>query len=365
MLSNGADGYITSRLVASPSAYCGLGFRSVQDGGAYTTFRYSIMADTGLTSYKIGIDAAAGIALNISPATLPALNDRLKVERVGTNINFYVARNATPTTWILVHTKTSAVTVPLFPGWFANASGSAMEIGEFSGLTQYVQWVSTAVALTMDGNSLVYGYRNPGPGVTVAQNLISDVASPLYGSGMTVTNSGTSGNTWVMMTGGVPNYTANRINVCVAWEGTNSICAGRTGLEAATDAVTYIATLKAANPLWRVVLMTCLPRQGGFAAWGSIAGLNAQIDAYNAHLRANYKAMGACALCDVRPAGGVFDMGGDYSIASFDACDTRAGGTVWLEASGGSGRIHMTDFGDTKIAALLEPVLAFVTLRDS
>lgn len=366
VMASGARGHIVGRLDASAATYVGMCWKTANDGAQTYggNVLWSIYA-VGLSSYKIGISGAAGITGNgADAATVPVLGDLLKIERSGTTIGFYVARASTPTTWLTLHTITGGTTAPLFPGIFCNTSGGAISIVGFSGLSQYVPWVLSAVSVTMDGNSLVYGYRNPGPGTTVAQNIVSDASSPLFGSGITVTNSGTNGNTWAQMTGALPTFTASKINVCIAWEGTNSIANGRSGLQAASDATAYIAALKAANPNWRVVLMTALPRQGSLGAtYPTVAAFNAEIDAYNAYLLANYKAMGACAICDVRTAGGVWDMGGDYSDASFAACDTRAGGTVWLE--GTNQRIHMTDFGDTKIAALIEPVLAYVTLRDS
>lgn len=222
---------------------------------------------------------------------------------------------------------------------------------------RWLQYANATVAVKMDGNSLVYGYRNPGPGTTIAQNLVSQSTSPLYGSGITVTNNGVNGQTWADMLSGLPSFTASKTNVVIAWEGTNSIQAGRTAAQAKQDATDYIAALHAANAAFKVVLMTCLPRQGGFATnFASIAAYNAELDSYNALLRTDYVSMGAVALCDVRKAGGVFDMGGDYSNAQFAACDTRAGATVWLEPTTGSA-IHMTDAGDAVIATMLASTL--------
>jgi len=364
MQKNG-DGYITAKLVASMLGYVGIALKTANDGAQTYggNILWSIYA-TILTAYKIGISGAAGITGNgAGAATVPMLGDILKIERIGTTITFSVAREAEPTTWLTLHTITGGTQAVLFPGLFSSAAGNALELGAFGGMSPYIPYVAGATRLVMDGNSLVYGYRDTGsPGVRITDNLATDVASPLYGTGATIVNSGTSGNTWAQMTGVLPSFTVNYINLCLAWEGTNSIANGRSGLEAAADAQAYITALRAVNQNWRVVLMTALPRQGSLGAtYPTVALFNEQIDIYNAYLKANFAAMGAQKLIDVRPTGGVFDLGGDYSDASFALCDTRAGGTVWLEGS--NGRIHLTDFGDTVISALVEPHLASVTLR--
>jgi len=364
ILPKNGNGYLTAKLVASAAGYVGLGLKTSNDGAQTYggSILWSIYA-TLLTAYKIGIAGAAGITGNgASAAVTPLLGDTLKMERTGTTVTFSVARESAPTTWLMLHTLTGGSQEVLFPGLFSSAAGNALELGAFSGFSPYIPYVAAATRLVMDGNSLVYGYRNPGPGVRITDNLASDISSPLYATGATIVNSGTSGNTWAQMTAALPTFTANYINLCLAWEGTNSIANSRSGLEAAADAQTYITALRASNPNWRVVLMTALPRQGSLGtAYPTAALFNEQIDIYNAYLKANFAAMGAQKLIDVRPVSGVFDLGGDYSDASFALCDTRAGGVVWLE--GANGRIHLTDFGDTVISTLVAPQLASITLR--
>lgn len=220
----------------------------------------------------------------------------------------------------------------------------------------WLKYSAAAVAIVMDGNSLVYGYRNPGPGNTIAQQVVSQAASPLFGSGITVANIGVNGQTWSGMLSSLPAFVGGKTNVVIAWEGTNSIQGGRTAAQAIQDATDYITAVHAANSGFRVVVMTCLPRQGGFAPWGTIAAFNAEIDTYNATLRSSHMSMGAVALCDVRKGGGVFDMAGDYTNAQFAACNTRAGATVWLEPTTGSA-IHLTDAGDAVVASMLADTL--------
>lgn len=222
---------------------------------------------------------------------------------------------------------------------------------------RWLQFQSATTNVVMDGNSLVYGYRNPGPGNTIAQQLVSQSTSPLYGSGVTVVNLGVSGQTWTGMLSGLPVFVAGKTNILVAWEGTNAIQGGRTGAQAVDDAAAYCSAVLAANSAWKIVHMTCLPRQGGFAAnWGTIAAFNAQIDAYNTQLMSEYSAHGAVAVCDIRKSGGVFDMSGDYSNASFEAVNTRGGTQIWLEATTG-GAIHLTDAADGVVAGYLADTL--------
>ena len=217
------------------------------------------------------------------------------------------------------------------------------------------QFADATDKITMDGNSLVFGYRNPGPGNTIAQQVVSQSGSPLYGSGITITNLGVSGQTWAQMLTGLPSYTSGKTNWVIAWEGTNSIANSRTAQQALDDAAAYVTAVKGVNAAIRMVGITCLPRQGQFAPWGTIAAFNAELDSYNALLRQHYADIGFERLCDVRQSGGVWDMGGDYSDSSFASCDTRAGGTVWLEGS--NSRVHMTDFGDGILAGYLGTTL--------
>jgi len=212
------------------------------------------------------------------------------------------------------------------------------------------------VHVIMDGDSITYGYRAPGPGLTIARQLVETQGNALYGSGLTVVNSGVSGQSWSDMTATLPTLVAGKLNVVIAWGFTNALTnLGQTAAQALAGAAAYAAALRSANQgrQIRLVTMTTLAREGGYALGAStILGLNQKIDDANSQLRTSYQQLGYDALIDLRVQGGPFDMEGDYSTAGFDAVNTRAGAQVWLESSTPS-RIHMTDFGDSLIAKMM------------
>lgn len=224
---------------------------------------------------------------------------------------------------------------------------------------RWLQYTNATVNVVMDGNSLVYGYRAPGPGTRISDNLASQAFSPLYGQGMTVGNVASSGQTWADMLTTRPTFVAGKRNICIAWEGTNSIVMGLTASQAMTDAAGYCAAMHADNAAWEIVTGTCIPRQGGYTtAFASVAALNAELDAYNTLLKAQYASAGFVAVCDVRAVGSPWAMGGDYSPAGFAAVSTRAGASVWLESTASEAAIHMTDAGDLALARLFAATLA-------
>lgn len=224
---------------------------------------------------------------------------------------------------------------------------------------RWLQYTNATVNVVMDGNSIVYGYRAPGPGTRISDNLASQAFSPLYGQGITVGNVAISGQTWANMLTTRPTFAAGKRNICIAWEGTNSVTTGRTAAQAIEDAAAYCAALHGDNPAWEIITGTCIPRQGGYStSFESVAALNAELDAYNTRLKSQFASVGFVAVCDVRASGSPWAMGGDYSTGGFAACNTRAGSTVWLESTASEAAIHMTDAGDLALARLFAATLA-------
>lgn len=232
-----------------------------------------------------------------------------------------------------------------------------MRPGMFS--ARWLTFADATTAVHMDGNSLVYGYRAPGPGVTIAQNLAAQSYSPLYGTGMTVSNVAISGQTWANMLTTRPSFVAGKRNILIAWEGTNSITTGRTVSQALSDAADYCAAIHADNAEWEIMTGTCIPRQGGYStSFASVAALNLALDDYNAQLLAGYAGLGFIACADVRAAGSPFAMGGDYTSAGFAAVNTRAGAALWLETTSPEAAIHMTDAGDAILSRIFAATLS-------
>ncbi len=170
-----------------------------------------------------------------------------------------------------------------------------------------IKYLASDVNIVFDGNSLVAGASASGPSAYMPAQLTQ--LPPLNGL-ITVKNIGVSGQTIANMRSrgtafADANYVAGKKNILLAWEGTNSICnnAGMSGVAAGAAMAAYCADRLAAHPDWRIILLTTIPR---FAITAySIAAGNAQLSAYDDYIKANYKAMGAQRVLDVR-AGGVF-----------------------------------------------------------
>lgn len=213
------------------------------------------------------------------------------------------------------------------------------------------------VNIVCDGNSLTAGVGGyPWPN---GLKIRTGFTAPSY------VNVGVSGQTTQQMNGVGADVTdvngawvAGKTNVLVAWEGTNSICnVGRTAAQAAQDMADYIAARKAVHP-WIVLIGTCLPRQtnNGQAATTS---QNAVLDAYNALLRANYRAYGAKGLFDVRQAGSPFNVA-DYQMATFE---TAAAGGLWAAGETGN-HIHLSSAGyDALVDQIIIPAIKRLPTR--
>lgn len=131
-------------------------------------------------------------------------------------------------------------------------------------------------------------------------------------------------------------------NVLVVWEGTNSICNAnpfRSAALAAGDMQAYIAARLALHP-WIVLVGTCLPRQTAMGQTQT-TDQNTILDAYNALVRANYRAWGAKGLFDVRQAGSAFNVS-DYQMASFE---TMADSTGYWASGETNNHIHLSSPG--------------------
>ena len=190
---------------------------------------------------------------------------------------------------------------------------------------------SAAVKVVFDGNSLVQGVGATSTPLPAAfASLVPGVAS--------VSNLGGSGRTWRQMNGLDGGSSAAvdaafdpaKKNVLFAWETTNSVFnAGRSAAQTIQDATDYIAARRAAHPGWRIVLLTSIPRQPGLAGNQAMASVDAAF-------LANYRAMGADAVVNVRRQGSYFNFA-DYTDATF-ANDPNG---YWSEAAGG--RVHLRD----------------------
>jgi hypothetical protein len=189
--------------------------------------------------------------------------------------------------------------------------------------------------------------------------------------GCLLTNLGISGQTWRKMDGldGYSSadvdgaFVAGSYNILWAWEGTNSIVAGgRTGMQAISDATTYIANRRAAHPWNKIVGGTVPPRMDSTTDQPTVDNFNQQIDIYNAYLLANYKSMGFDAVFDVRQAGSPFNLP-DYQIATFNANAAQPNSPYWSADANGL-HIHLSNAGnDYVIRQCLAPLIRRLTRR--
>jgi len=210
------------------------------------------------------------------------------------------------------------------------------------------------VNIACDGNSLTAGVGGyPWPNSLKAKTAFT---------GCTVSNFASAGHTTQQMISGAGEVDAawvdGKTNVLVAWEGTNSICnVGRTAAQAAQDMADYIAGRLALHP-WIILLGTCLPRQTN-AGQAATTAQNAVIEAYNALLRANYRAYGAKGMFDVRAAGSPFNLA-DYQMATFESAYSSA---LWADSETGN-HIHLSSAGYHVLDdSFIEPALKRLPAR--
>lgn len=206
------------------------------------------------------------------------------------------------------------------------------------------------ISIVTDGNSLTAGI-----GGTSWATQIKPLA-PLNNLG-TVTNVSVNGQTTDNMINTASDvdgaWAAGKKNILIVWEGTNQICnLSQTGLSAAQKLQTYIAARRAAHTWDRVVIVTCLPRQTSNGAQATL-DQNVWLDDYNAYLRANWRAMGADALVDVRAPGSPFNIA-NYAMQTFE--DLAASSGLWAASETGN-HIHLNDAGYLVIATMIAAAL--------
>ena len=204
---------------------------------------------------------------------------------------------------------------------------------------------TASTQVVYDGNSLVFGIGSTGGQQLPVQQA---AASPING-GLTITNTAVSGQTINdMRTRGPtyvdPLYNPSKNNVLIVWEGTNSICNTpvRTGMEAIGDLIAYIAERRAANPNWKIVVLTTIPRY--YMQGTSNSNGNAQMIIYNNYILANYKDMGIDAVVDVR-TNAAFVYTGTGTMPS------------WMTPYSSDGHTHLNNAGYAIIAGMVAPVI--------
>lgn len=217
-----------------------------------------------------------------------------------------------------------------------------------------LKYVSSAVNVRGDGNSLMAG--------TGGTSLTTQLEGRAPLSGFTILNYGIAGQNTLQMISAATDvdggWVAGKTNVLLLWEGSNNICnIGRSAAQSVQDMADYIAARQAVHP-WKILLLTCLPRQ---TSNGQVqtTSQSIEIDNYNALLRANYRAIGAHVLVDIRAAGSPFNMA-DYNNATFESMATANG--LWATGETGN-HIHLSTAGYGVIADYIVPALRRVPAR--
>ena len=240
-----------------------------------------------------------------------------------------------------------------------------MMIGPILGGAARLRYSAATANVVCDGNSITSGEAwttTPYPAQLSALAPIS--------SQFTVANLGISGQTIRQMNGLDGRsaadvdaaYSAGKKNILLPWGGTNDIdpnVAGLSGAQSALNLADYIAARLAIHPDWYVIVLTCLPFIYNGWSTGTSTTYNAEVDAFNAAIRANYRDWGASMCLDLRADGTLFDMQGDYSLANFETAPRMA---VWAPETAGK-HIHLTDAGAGYVAALAASALRRVPAR--
>lgn len=341
-----------------------MGLAIANAAGAFATWLAGMYPNpTSLFNYKAIENGAGNTAMNGYLFT-PAGGDQFRLRRIGNKFVAEVQNAAgTPGTgfWHSMHVFTTAAGVAqLFPQTTYGFAGDVLNVGTLvSGA--FPKWTSGAINLVFDGNSITRGQ-----GATNAiHNLTACVArrTPYVGTSQpALQNLGVDGQTWRMMDGLDAGssadvdaaWTVGKTNVLIAWEGTNSLQAGRTVLQAVGDATTYLANRQAANS-WDVrVIATAMPRGQADVASGTIAGMNALIDAWNTYIRANYIAMGFTHLIDVRTGNS------PYNFNSYTAGDFTAAAPYYYQTD--AVNTHPNDLGYSCLSSIFSDALSLIVL---
>lgn len=234
-----------------------------------------------------------------------------------------------------------------------------------AGTAPRFRYTASNANVVCDGNSITGGQVWTTQTYPMQLSALAPIASQLN-----ALNLGVSGQTIRQMNGldgGSSSdvdgaYVAGKKNILVVLGGTNDIdphVAGLSGAKSAQNLADYVTARLAAHPGWYVMMMTCPPfiYDGWDTATSAI--YNAQVDAFNASIRANYRTWGARQLVEFRAAGSLFDMGGDYSLANFE---TPARMNYWAPEATGK-HIHPKDTGAGYIAGLVAAALKRVPAR--
>lgn len=232
-----------------------------------------------------------------------------------------------------------------------------------------VEFAPDKVSIVVDGNSLIHGLATVTPPNTYSATVPGRLAVNARLNGVAVQSIGVNGQTTAQMTSRVsayvtPKWVEGKTNILVVWEATNSIFgpSARTGAQAFADMQAYCSSVLSAHP-WRIVILTTLPRMKTILSQGQVDTLNAELVAFDALVRANFKAIGAAAVCDVRAPGSPFILG-DYTDSAVTGFNNPVALSFWNDnGNDGPQHVHLNNAGYSLIADWIASTLRRVTKR--
>lgn len=205
------------------------------------------------------------------------------------------------------------------------------------------------------GNSIVYGDAVT-TRATDSWPVRLAAAAPINGA-LTIPNLGRDGATITQLDAYGSEvdslYAAGKTNVLLFYEGTNTISSDPSTVASAFTALqTYINNRLALHP-WKIVLVSTIPAYSSGPDSTTIA-VNNNIDAFNAGMKANFKAWGAVMYADVRN-GAPWGILPNYNNSSFSS--------TAMNALFAYDRVHPNTAGTQLLADLLAPQLRRIPLR--
>ncbi|WP_426195099.1 SGNH/GDSL hydrolase family protein [Massilia sp. DWR3-1-1] len=182
-----------------------------------------------------------------------------------------------------------------------------------------IAWGDTSKTnIVFVGNSIVVG---DGVGYNTALTWPTRLAlqAPINGA-MAIPNLGHDGWDIPTLDGAgdtSARFVEGKTNIMFFYEGTNSLKGGtRSPATTFSQLTTYIANRRAEHD-WKIILISTIPFIEGATDAVSITQNN-NVDAFNALMAAQYRAIGAVGYIDVR-AGAPWGAMPDYTRASFEA----------------------------------------------